>query len=106
MFVVACVYGWSVYKPWSTSNFFSNYTMQLSIPWLFLIWKFIHKTTWLKPHEVDLVWEKPGIDAYEETVVTAPVGFWKEMGQLFGIGRSKGGNDRRRGSINGPVVTA
>jgi yeast amino acid transporter len=104
MFVVACIYGWTSYLPWSTSNFFSNYTMQLFIPWLFLIWKVIHKTKWLSPREVDLVWERPGIDAYEETFVDPPVGFWREMGQIVGLARIHGGNDKRRTSITGPIV--
>ena len=56
------------------------------------------KTKVVKPHEADLVWERPGIDAYEETFIDPPTGFWKEMGQLIGIGRRKGGGDQRRKS--------
>lgn len=73
--------------------------MQLFIPLLYPIWKIIKKTKLVKPHEADLVWEKPVIDAYEETFLEPPVGFWKEMTQLVGFGRVKGGNDARRPSI-------
>lgn len=97
--IVTCIYGYTCYMPWSVSSFFSNYTMQLFIPPLFIIWKLVKKTKLVKPHEADLVWERPGIDAYEATFVDPPTGFWKEMGQLVGIGRKKGGNDRRRSSV-------
>lgn len=84
--------------PWSVSAFFQNYSMQLFVPPLFLIWKVVKKTKWKKPHEVDLVWERPIIDAYEATFLDEPNGFWKEMLQLVGIGRKKEGFDTRRRS--------
>lgn len=73
--------------------------MQLFIPWLYVFWKVFKKTKLVKPHEADLVWERPMIDAYEESFITPPSGFWKEMGQLFGYKRTKEGNDRRRSSV-------
>ena len=100
MFIVVCYYGYTCYTPWSVSSFFQNYAMQLFIPPLFIFWKLLKKTRFVRPHEADLVWEKPTIDAYEETFLTPPSGFWKEMGQLFGIKRKSGGNDvRRRSSV-------
>ena len=63
-------------------------------------WKLFKRTRLVRPHEADLVWERPSIDAYEETFYGPPVGFWREMVQVVGIGRIKGGNDPRRGSIN------
>lgn len=102
MFLVACYYGYTTYMPWDVSTFFSNYTMQLFIPWLYPIWKIIKKTKIVKPHEADLVWEKPIVDAYEATFLDPPVGFWREMGQLLGLRKIKGGNDKRRPSIAAP----
>lgn len=99
MIVVCAIYGYTCYLPFTASSFFQNYTMQLFIPWLFPIWKLVHKTHWNKPHEVDLVWERPTIDAYEETFLEPPVGFWREMGQLVGLKKIKGGNDKRRPSL-------
>lgn len=115
--VLILITGYNSYLPWSTSTFFSQYTMQIFIPPLYLIWKFIKKTKVVKPHEViplpfsandftltdspsqaDLVWDRPVIDAYEATFLGPPVGFWTEMGQLIGIGRHKGGNEQRRSS--------
>lgn len=100
LFVGACWYGYTCYMPWSVSSFFSEYTMQIFIPPLFIIWKIVKKTKMVKPHEADLVWERPNVDAYEETFMSPPNGFWKEMGQMVGIKRTKGGEDvRRRSSV-------
>lgn len=73
--------------------------MQIVIPPLFLIWKIIKRTKLVKPHEADLVWERPLIDAYEASFTDPPVGFWREIGQMVGVGRIKGGNDKRRASM-------
>jgi amino acid transporter len=102
LFVVTCMYGYTCYLPWSVSSFFSQYSMQLFIPPLFVVWKVLKKTKMVKAHEADLTWQRPIIDAYEATFIDPPSGFWSEMGQLVGMGRSKGegGQDRRRsGSV-------
>jgi amino acid transporter len=106
MIIVTIVYGYPAYKPWSVSTFWSNYTMQIVIPPLFLIWKFIKKTKFVKAHEADLVWERPLIDAYEDSFIDPPTGFWREMLQLVGIGRKKGGNDKRSTSESQPHESA
>ncbi|KAJ5099028.1 General amino acid permease AGP2 [Penicillium argentinense] len=103
MILVTILYGYPAYKPWDLSTFWSDYTMQIVIPPLFLIWKVIKKTKWIKPHEADLLWERPLIDAYEASFIDPPVGFWREIGQMFGIRRVKGGNDKRRQSYAAPV---
>ncbi len=72
--------------------------MQIFIPPLFVIWKILKRTKVVKPHEADLEWERPIVDAYEATFIDPPSGFWREIGQLVGIKRMKGGNDKRRGS--------
>ena len=100
LILVTTCYGYSSYKPWNVSVFFSDYTMQIFIPPLFLIWKIIKRTRWVRPHEADLVWDRPIVDAYEESFIDPPVGFWREMIQMVGIGRRKGGNDRRLGSVS------
>ena len=62
--------------------------MVLTAPILFVFWKVVKKTKWLGPHEVDLVWDAPLIDAYEASFITPPVGFWTEMLQLVGLRRN------------------
>ena len=78
--------------------------MQLVIPPLFVFWKLLKRTKLVLPHEADLVWERPIIDAYEETFLGPPVGFWREIGQIIGFRKAKidGGNDARRPSILPP----
>ncbi|KAK2927378.1 hypothetical protein FoTM2_012552 [Fusarium oxysporum f. sp. vasinfectum] len=80
-------YGYKSFKPWDVESFFKNYTMQIVAPCLFIFWKLYKKTRWLRPHEVDLTWERPIIDAYENSITTPPTGFWQEMGMLVGIKR-------------------
>jgi amino acid transporter len=57
-------------------------------PILFVFWKVLHKTKWRAPHEVDLVWDAPLIDAYEASFTSPPVAFWTEMLQLIGLKRN------------------
>lgn len=99
MFLVTIFYGYPVFKPWSLENFWANYTMQIVIPCLFIIWKLFKRTRFVRSSEVDLVWERPLIDAYEASFMDPPVGFWREILQMVGIGRIKGGNDKRRESV-------
>ncbi|KAI2704807.1 hypothetical protein CBS147332_7461 [Penicillium roqueforti] len=106
MIIVTIVYGYTSYKPWSVSSFWSNYTMQIVIPPLFIIWKIIKKTKFVKAHEADLVWERPLIDAYEDSFLDPPTGFWREILQMVGIGRTKGGNDQRSLSVSQPRDSA
>ncbi|KAK7421859.1 hypothetical protein QQZ08_009737 [Neonectria magnoliae] len=87
--IMVLFYGYASFTPWDVENFFSNYTMQLVAPCLFVGWKLLKRTKWRKPHEVDLVWERPLIDAYEATFTGPAVGFWTEMGELVGIKRRK-----------------
>ncbi|KAE8356044.1 amino acid transporter [Aspergillus coremiiformis] len=85
--LVLIFYGYSSFTPWSVATFFTNYTMQLLAPCLFIFWKVMKRTHYVRPHEVDLVWERPAIDAYESSITTPPVGFWTELGRLVGIRR-------------------
>lgn len=86
---VVFVYGYSTFKPgaFTVEGFFTYYTMVGIAPLLFIFWKLYKKTRWLKPHEVDLVWDGPLIDAYEASFITPPVTFWTEMAQLIGLKR-------------------
>lgn len=100
MIFIILFYGYSSFRPWSVQNFFIYYTMLIVAFLTFFGWKLFNRTKFVKPHEADLIWERPGIDAYEETFYGPPVSFWREMVQLVGIGKVKGGNDPRRGSLS------
>ncbi|KAK4067949.1 hypothetical protein Trihar35433_6509 [Trichoderma harzianum] len=82
-------YGYEAFMPWDVSAFFRNYTMQLLAPILFIFWKVVKRTRVVRPSELDLVWQKPTIDAYESHFIDPPTGFWTEMLQLVGIKRNK-----------------
>lgn len=94
--IVFC-YGYSSFAPWSVDDFFIYYTMvilgklygcfdllrqlsdNLAAPVTFGVWKIVKRTKLVKPLEADLIWERPTIDAYEETFIDEPLSFWTEM---------------------------
>lgn len=99
MVFIVFTYGYSSFKPWSVENFFIYYAMLIVAPVLFIVWKLIHKTKFVKSSELDLIWEAPIIDAYEATFYEAPLGFWTEILQLVGLKRHAGHGDQRQGSV-------
>ncbi|EPE09120.1 general amino acid permease agp2 [Ophiostoma piceae UAMH 11346] len=88
MFVILFTYGYTAFYPWSVGNFFIYYSMLLVAPCTFTFWKVYKKTKFVQPHEADLVWDRPIIDAYESTL-EPEAGFWTEVGHIFLIGRTK-----------------
>jgi len=58
-------------------------------PVLYLGWKLLKRTKYRKPSEVDLVWERPTIDAYEASFTTEPLGFWEELAYMSGAKKRK-----------------
>ncbi|KAE9963818.1 hypothetical protein BLS_008872 [Venturia inaequalis] len=98
MLFIVLTYGYSSFKPWSVDDFFIYYTMVILAVVLYVFWKVLHRTRIIPSLEVDLVWQAPVIDLYEQSFTEAPVGFWTEILQLVGLRRGKGG-DRRRGSV-------
>ncbi|KAF5972930.1 amino acid permease [Fusarium coicis] len=89
--VVCYTYGYTSLAPFDAKNFFSNYTMQIIAPFMYLGWKLIKRTKVVSAKECDLVWERPVIDAYEERamIVDPPTGFWEEIIGLVGIKKNK-----------------
>ncbi|KAM5353104.1 hypothetical protein ACJ41O_001820 [Fusarium nematophilum] len=91
--VILLGYGYYAFRPWNVETFFQNYSMQILAVLLYGGWKIIKRTRYIRPHEVDLVWERPQIEAYENSIAEPAVGFWTEMGQMVGFRRNKvGGN--------------
>lgn len=79
MTLVTLFYGYAVFRngAWSTKTFFGSYCILGVDAIIFVIWKIWHRTKFIKPNDVDLVWERPTIDAYEATFIDPPVGFWR-----------------------------
>lgn len=63
--------------------------MQIVAPVLYISWKIIKRTKFVSPHEADLIWDRPLIDAYEAAYVDKDLGFWKEVIQMLGLHKNK-----------------
>jgi amino acid transporter len=84
------------------ANTYSHNTAMVGIaPILFVFWKVLKRTKFVKSSEADLVWETPVIDAYEASFTSPPVGFWTEILDLLRFKRSNGDVMERRASVQG-----
>lgn len=81
--LIVIFYGYTSWLKWTPDSFFTYYTMLLVAPLTFGFWKIFKKTRWLRPEEVDLVWEAPIIDAYEALSEEHKKTFWREIADLF-----------------------
>ncbi|KAL7945558.1 putative arginine permease [Trichoderma barbatum] len=77
--VIIVFYGYRSLHPFNVSGFVTAYFMPFFVPCLFIGWKLIKKTKFIRAKDVDLVWEAPLIDAYEASLEEPPVGFWKDV---------------------------
>jgi len=73
-FVMTFIEGYTVFLPgsWDLPTFFFSYTMIGVFPILFVGWKLIKRTKWLKPEEVDLVKDLDEIEDYTRNYVPSP----------------------------------
>jgi len=95
MIMIVFCYGYTSFAPWSVSNFFIYYTLLLVAPVTYFSWKLIKRTKIVKPLEADLVWERPTIDAYEQTFIDPPMTFWGEMLGPLKFGKMRNASDRQ-----------
>lgn len=88
--VVGC-YGYETFLPgaWDVGTFFSYYTMVFVAILTYGFWKIIYRTKVVKPEEADLIWDKPIIDTYENSLKTQPEGFWNEVLQMLRMKKKK-----------------
>jgi len=87
MIMIVFCYGYTAFAPWSVDSFFIYYTMLILAPITYFSWKLIKRTKIVKPLEADLVWERPTIDAYEQTFIDPPHDF---------LGRDAGTSEVRK----------
>jgi amino acid transporter len=66
--------GYTVFLPgkWDVPTFFFSYTMIGVFPVLFVSWKLLKKTKWLKPEDVDLRQGVEEIEEYSRDYVSLP----------------------------------
>ncbi|KAI1452456.1 amino acid permease/ SLC12A domain-containing protein [Annulohypoxylon moriforme] len=94
-------YGYATFNPWDIEGFFGCYTMAMLSIIFFVFWKVVKRTNFVDPHHVDLIWERPVVDAYENTATEAPSTFWREMRDSLRIQKyitRRNGEDMLRGS--------
>ncbi len=77
--VIVVFYGYRSLVPFSVSGFITCYFMPVLVPCLYIGWKLIKNTTFIRAKDIDLVWEAPLIDAYEAALEEPPVGFWRDV---------------------------
>ncbi|KIW99393.1 uncharacterized protein Z518_11381 [Rhinocladiella mackenziei CBS 650.93] len=78
--IVVLIQGYAVFLPgfWDLGTFFTYYTMIFVCILLFVGWKLIKRTKFVRPQDADLVWDRPVIDAYEESG-DPPLGLWEDV---------------------------
>lgn len=91
MILVVTCYGYSTFLPgnFTVGTFFTYYAMVIIAIVNFGVWKIIKRTSFKKPEEADLVWDRPMIERYELSTPDRDIGFWNEMLLLLGIKRTK-----------------
>ncbi|KAI6284415.1 hypothetical protein MCOR27_002770 [Pyricularia oryzae] len=98
MTLVVTSFGYTTFLPgrWDTLTFFSYYTMIFVGILTYTTWKILHKTKIVKPHEADLIWDKPIIDAYEAQFTTEPTRFRDDIRKIFGMLKGNKSTDSER----------
>ena len=72
--LIVLFYGYGSFRnTFQLNNFWYAYTMPILDLVLFIGWKLIKRTKFIGAYEMDLVWERPTIDAYEATFYDEPV---------------------------------
>jgi yeast amino acid transporter len=89
MSLVCLLYGYATLRPPDLAGFLFHYTMAIVDPILYIVWKLLKGTRIVSLQEIDLVWERPIIDAYEAGLEGQPSTFWAELGHLFARSKNK-----------------
>ncbi|KAF2708094.1 amino acid transporter-like protein [Pleomassaria siparia CBS 279.74] len=86
--VVLCIYGYTVFYAFDIGLFMTYYAMCFICVVLWVGFKLIKRSKFVKATEADLVWERPKIDAYEASI-DPPLGLWTDMWQTCTFKKSK-----------------
>jgi amino acid transporter len=76
--VTLAIYGYALFYNFDVGTFFTYYAMCFVCIILWIGFKVIKRSKFVKPEEADLVWERPQIDAYEASI-DAPLGIWTDI---------------------------
>ncbi|RSL75633.1 hypothetical protein CEP51_010690 [Fusarium floridanum] len=89
--ILAICQGYSVFLPgnFTAASFLTKYMMIILAPITYLGWKVCFGSRVIKATEVDLVWLRPGIDAYEASLPELPKSLFAELREKMGNIRNK-----------------
>ncbi|KAL5404246.1 hypothetical protein PMIN03_009287 [Paraphaeosphaeria minitans] len=76
--VVLAIYGYATFYAFDVGTFMTYYAMCFIDIVLYIGFKLLKRTPFVRPQEADLVWERPKIDAYEASI-DAPLGLWRDI---------------------------
>ncbi|EPS35330.1 hypothetical protein H072_11312 [Dactylellina haptotyla CBS 200.50] len=85
-FVMTFVGGFFVFLPgfWSVPTFLFSYTMPFMFPVVFIVWKLVKGTKWVRSEDADLVEGLDEIEAYEAAYKETPSGLERFQEKVIG----------------------
>lgn len=95
--VILAIYGYATFYAFDVGTFFTYYAMCFVCIILWVGFKLVKRSKFVRPEDADLVWERPRIDAYEASI-EPPLGIWEDLWRAVGGRRGKVG---RRGGVEG-----
>ncbi|KAF2795130.1 amino acid transporter-like protein [Melanomma pulvis-pyrius CBS 109.77] len=86
--VVLGIYGYTSLVTFDVGTFMTYYAMCFICVVLWVGFKVIKRSKFIKASEADLVWERPKIDAYEASI-DPPLGLWTDIWQTVTMQKKK-----------------
>ena len=89
--IIAFVQGYTVFLPgnFAADSFLTKYTMIILAPVMYLGWKVCFRSKVIKADEMDLVWLRPEIDAYEAGLPDLPKSLSADLREKMGQFRNR-----------------
>jgi amino acid transporter len=84
------IYGYATFYAFDVGTFMTFYAMCFVCIILYIGFKVIKRSKFVRPEEADLVWERPEIDAYE-TSIDPPLGLWEDIWATISFKKNKVG---------------
>ncbi|KAI8717003.1 AA-permease domain-containing protein [Fusarium sp. LHS14.1] len=91
LIIIAFVQGYTVFLPgnFAADSFLTKYTMIVLAPITYFGWKLCFRSKVIRANEVDLVWLRPEIDAYEASLPELPKSLFAELREKMGQFRNR-----------------
>ena len=82
------IYGYATFYAFDVGTFMTYYAMCFICIVLYIGFKIIKRSKFVKPEDADLVWERPEIDAYEASI-DPPLGLWEDIWLTISLKKKK-----------------